>query len=75
MRFGGVVAVVMAGLLAAAPAHADGAPFMDYLVANGFGYLDAQRVLSDGAVACRGPDPPRHNPGASEAFPGCQIAP
>lgn len=25
---------------------------MDYLMANGFGYLDAQRVLSDGAVAC-----------------------
>ena len=52
MRFGGVVAVVMAGLLAAAPANADGGSFMDYLVGNGFGYLDAQRVLSDGAVAC-----------------------
>ena len=52
MRFGGVVAVVMAGLLAAAPANADGGAFMDYLVGNGFGYLDAQRVLSDGAVAC-----------------------
>lgn len=48
-------------MLTAAPAHADGTisdlqntggPFVTYLVGNGFGYLDAQRVLSDGAVAC-----------------------
>lgn len=63
MRFGVAVAVVTLGLLAAAPAHADGTlgelpngqreqPFVNYLVSNGFGYLDAQRVLSDGAVAC-----------------------
>ncbi len=52
MRFGAVVAVAMAGLLTAAPAQADGMPFLEYLSANGFGYLDAQRVLSDGNVAC-----------------------
>jgi hypothetical protein len=64
MRVGVVVAVAVAGLLAAAPAHADGTindlqnagqldqPFLEYLFSNGFGYLDAQRVLSDGAVAC-----------------------
>lgn len=52
MRVGGVVAVLVAGLMAAAPAHADGTPFLDYLAGNGFGYLDAQRVLSDGNVAC-----------------------
>ncbi len=59
-----VTAVGVAGLLGAAPAHADGTindlqntgqlqqPFLNYLFSNGFGYLDAQRVLSDGAVAC-----------------------
>ncbi len=62
MRFGVIVAAVVAGLLTAAPAHADGTigdlqnagpqPFVGYLISNGFGYLDAQRVLSDGAVAC-----------------------
>jgi hypothetical protein len=52
VRFGVAVAMTVVGLLTAAPAHADGAPFLDYLFLNGFGYLDAQRVLSDGAVAC-----------------------
>lgn len=52
MRFGVVVAVAAVGLLTAAPAHADGAPFLDYLSGAGFGYLDPQRVLSDGNVAC-----------------------
>ena len=52
VRFGAVVAVAVAGLLTAAPAHADGMPFLDYLSANGFGYLDPARVLSDGNVAC-----------------------
>lgn len=52
MRFGAVVAVVVAGLLTAAPAHADGMPFLDYLSVNGFGYLEPARVLSDGNVAC-----------------------
>jgi hypothetical protein len=64
VRVGAIVAVVAAGLLAAAPAHADGTindlqntgqleqPFFNYLFSNGFGYLDAQRVLSDGEVAC-----------------------
>ena len=56
-----VVAVAVAGLLTAAPAHAapmindlqdTGDPFVNYLVSHGFGYLDPQRVLSDGAVAC-----------------------
>jgi len=63
VRFG-LFVVVVAGLLAAAPAHADGTisdlqntgqldqPFLNYLMKSGFGYLDAQRVLSDGAVAC-----------------------
>ena len=55
------VAVAVAGLMTAAPAHADGAisdlqntggSFANSLVSSGFGYLDAQRVLSDGAVAC-----------------------
>lgn len=56
--------MAVAGLVAAAPAHADGTiadlqntdqlnqPFFNYLFGHGFGYLDAQRVLSDGAVAC-----------------------
>lgn len=52
MRFGAVLVVAVAGLLTAAPAHADGMPFLDYLSANGFGYLDPARVLSDGNVAC-----------------------
>lgn len=52
VRYGVVVAVAVAGLVTAAPAHAEGTPFIDYLFSNGFGYLDAQRVLSDGAVAC-----------------------
>ena len=61
MRIGVVVAVAVTGLLTAAPAHANetisdlqssGGPFVTYLVSNGFGYLDAQRVFSDGAVAC-----------------------
>lgn len=68
MRFGflvaGAVAVTVAGVAPAAPAHADGTlsdlpntgqrdqPFVSYLISNGFGYLDTQRVLSDGAVAC-----------------------
>lgn len=64
MRFGLVVAVAVAGLLGASPAHADGTitdlqntdqlnqPFFNYLFGHGFGYLDAQRVLSDGQVAC-----------------------
>ena len=56
-----VAAVAVAGLLTAAPAHATpmindlqntGDPFVNYLVSHGFGYLDPQRVLSDGAVAC-----------------------
>ena len=56
-----VVAVAVAGLLTAAPAHASpmlndpqnaGESFVNYLVSHGFGYLDPQRVLSDGAVAC-----------------------
>ena len=59
-----VVAVFVAGLSGAAPARADGTindlqdtgqlqqPFFNYLFSTGFGYLDAQRVLSDGAVAC-----------------------
>jgi hypothetical protein len=64
VRFGAVLGLAAAGLLAAAPAHADGTvndlqntgqldqPFFNYLFSHGFGYLDAQRVLSDGAVAC-----------------------
>lgn len=64
MRVGSIVAVAMVGLLAAAPAYADGTlndlqntgqldqPFFNYLFSHGFGYLDAQRVLSDGEVAC-----------------------
>ncbi len=59
-----VLAVAVAGLLAVAPAHADGTindlqntpeldqPLLNYLFSHGFGYLDVQRVLSDGAVAC-----------------------
>lgn len=59
-----LVAVAVAGLVVAAPAHADGTindlqntpqldqPFLNYLFSHGFGYLDVQRVLSDGAVAC-----------------------
>ena len=56
-----IVAVAVAGLLTAAPAHASpmlndpqnaGESFVNYLVSHGFGYLDAQRVLSDGQVAC-----------------------
>ena len=52
VRLGAVMAMAFAGLLTAAPAHADGIPFLDYLSANGFGYLDPARVLSDGNVAC-----------------------
>ena len=61
MRIRLVVAVAVAGLLTATPVHAapmttdppnTGEPFVNYLVSNGFGYLDPQRVLSDGAVAC-----------------------
>ena len=64
MRFGAAVAVAVAGFLSAAPAYADGTiddlqntpaldqPFLNYLFTHGFGYLDVQRVLSDGAVAC-----------------------
>lgn len=63
-RFAAIVAVTLGGILGAAAAHADGTvgdpqnagqldqPFFGYLAGNGFGYLDAQRVLSDGAVAC-----------------------
>jgi len=63
-RFAAVIAVAVVGTLGAAAAHADGTvgdlqntgqldqPFFGYLASNGFGYLDAQRVLSDGAVAC-----------------------
>ena len=56
-----VVAAAVAGLLTAAAAHASpmindpqntGESFVNYLVSHGFGYLDPQRVLSDGAVAC-----------------------
>lgn len=61
MRTRAVVAVAVAGLLTAAPAYAAPMindlpntedPFVNYLVSHGFGYLDPQRVLSDGAVAC-----------------------
>lgn len=64
VRVGVVLAVAVAGLLSPAPAHADGTiddlqnsgqaeqPFFGSLSRGGFGYLDAQRVLSDGAVAC-----------------------
>ena len=63
MRLAMVGAVVALGLSMAAPAHADGTlndlqagqrdqPFVNYLISHGFGYLDAQRVLSDGTVAC-----------------------
>ena len=64
MRFVALAALAVAGLMAAAPAHADGTindlqntpqldqPFLNYLFTHGFGYLDVQRVLSDGQVAC-----------------------
>ena len=64
VRFAVIAAVAVGALLGAAPAHADGTindlqnagqldqPFFNFLFSNGFGYLDAQRVLSDGEVAC-----------------------
>jgi hypothetical protein len=64
LRLGAIAAVAVAVLLGAAPAHADGTindlqntpqldqPLFNYLFSHGFGYLDAQRVLSDGQVAC-----------------------
>ena len=57
-------ALVAAALVVAPPAAADGTindfqttgqlelPFYGYLYRNGFGYLDAQQALSDGAFAC-----------------------
>ena len=63
-RLSATVALVAVTLLAAPTAAADGTisdfettgqlelPFYGYLYRNGFGYLDAQKALSDGTFAC-----------------------
>lgn len=63
-RLVAAVAFVAVGLLVAPTAAADGTindfqntgqlelPFYGYLYRNGFGYLDAQKALSDGTFAC-----------------------